>query len=80
MARAWAVEPSAPIVSISNLSKTYATGFRALKETFNGVLFFNPGAAGKPRFGSKPTVGLLEIRPEGLRLRHQPLSLPFPSR
>ncbi len=53
---------------------------RPLKETVNGVVFFNPGAAGKPRFGARPTVGLLEITPGGLDLRHRALSLPFPVR
>jgi len=47
---------------------------RPLHENFNGVVFFNPGAAGRPRFGSIPTVGLLEITPAGLQLEHRPLS------
>jgi hypothetical protein len=42
-------------------------------ETVNGVLFFNPGSAGKPRFGRGRTAALLhcekkEIRPEFLSL------------
>lgn len=51
-----------------------------LHETLKGVVFFNPGAAGKSRFGSRPTVGLLDITPAGLRLRHVSLPLPAPSR
>ena len=50
-----------------------------LKETLGGVIFFNPGAAGKPRFGSRPSVGLLDITPAGIHLRHCPLSLTFPA-
>ncbi len=30
-------------------------------ERHAGVLFLNPGAAGKPRFGRKPSVALLEL-------------------
>ncbi|MFN2431658.1 MAG: metallophosphoesterase [Gemmatimonadota bacterium] len=51
-----------------------------LKETFGGVVFFNPGAAGKPRFGHRPSIGLLEITGEGMRLQHRALSTPFPAR
>jgi putative phosphoesterase len=51
-----------------------------LREELNGVLFFNPGAAGKPRFRSRPTVGLLEIDPAGVRVTHHRLQLPWPVR
>ena len=42
-------------------------------ETINGTLFFNPGYAGKPRFGLERSVAILhcsikEIRPEYLPL------------
>lgn len=30
-------------------------------EYLEGVLFLNPGAAGKPRFGRTPSVALLEL-------------------
>ena len=33
-------------------------------ERRDGVLFLNPGAAGKPRFGRKPSVALLELGDE----------------
>jgi putative phosphoesterase len=33
----------------------------ALLETIDGVLFLNPGAAGRPRFGGALSVALLEI-------------------
>jgi predicted phosphodiesterase len=46
---------------------------RALEETLEGVVFFNPGSAGPARFGSKPTVGTLQIGADGLRLRHHRL-------
>lgn len=51
-----------------------------LEERHRGVLFFNPGAAGKPRFRSRPTVGLLEIGSDGVRVQHHALSVPFPLR
>jgi hypothetical protein len=46
---------------------------KAFCETINGVLFFNPGSAGKPRFGRGRTAAILhcgekEIRPEFLAL------------
>ena len=33
----------------------------ALLETFSGVLFLNPGAAGRPRFGGGLSVAILEV-------------------
>jgi hypothetical protein len=46
---------------------------KAFCETSNGVLFFNPGSAGKPKFGRGRTVAILhcnekETRPEFLTL------------
>jgi hypothetical protein len=46
---------------------------KAFCETIDGVLFFNPGSAGKPRFGWGRTAAILhceekEIRPEFLAL------------
>ena len=46
---------------------------KAFCETIGGVLFFNPGSAGKPRFGRGRTAAILhcdesEIRPEFLPL------------
>lgn len=46
---------------------------KAYCETSNGVLFFNPGSAGKPKFGRGRTVAILhcgkiETRPEFLEL------------
>ena len=35
-------------------------------ESRDGVLFLNPGAAGKPRFGRKPSVALLELGDEAV--------------
>jgi putative phosphoesterase len=46
---------------------------RALEETLEGVVFFNPGSAGPGRFGSRPTVGTLDIGSDGLHLRHHAL-------
>jgi hypothetical protein len=46
---------------------------RTYCETIGGVLYFNPGAAGKPKFGLGRTVAILhcdekEVRPEFLPL------------
>jgi putative phosphoesterase len=46
---------------------------RRFCETIGGILFFNPGYAGKPRFGMERGVAILhcdekEIRPEFLKL------------
>ena len=46
---------------------------RAFAETINGVLFFNPGYCGRPKFGQERSVAILhcdekEIRPEFLPL------------
>jgi predicted phosphodiesterase len=35
-----------------------------LVEQRDGVLFLNPGAAGKPRFGRQPSLALLELGDE----------------
>ena len=46
---------------------------KAFCETIGGVLYLNPGYAGKPKFGAERTVAILhcdekEIRPEFLPL------------
>jgi putative phosphoesterase len=46
---------------------------KAFCETINGILFFNPGYAGKPKFGAERSVAILhcdekEIRPEFFQL------------
>lgn len=46
---------------------------KAFCETINGILFFNPGYAGKPKFGAERSVAILhcdekEIRPEFYQL------------
>lgn len=45
-------------------------------ETVDGVFFFNPGYAGRPKFGSERSVARLHI--EGTEIRHEfiPLSDP----
>jgi len=38
-------------------------------ETVKGVLFFNPGYAGKPRFGTERSVAILHL--DGQEIRHE---------
>jgi uncharacterized protein len=45
----------------------------ALLETLDGVLFLNPGAAGRPRFGGGLSVALLDV--EGGRASARIVSL-----
>jgi hypothetical protein len=49
-----------------------------LVRTLEGVVFFNPGSAGRPRFRSRPTVGFLDVDRGRLEVRHQSLPLPWP--
>lgn len=46
---------------------------RALLDNRNGVLFLNPGAAGRPRFGGGLSVALLELRDGQAQARLVPL-------
>ena len=43
-------------------------------ETLDGVFFFNPGYAGKPKFGAERSVALLRL--DGTALRHEFIPLP----
>lgn len=47
---------------------------RPLAETRGGILFFNPGYAGKPRFDYARSVALLHLEPEGVRHEYLPLA------
>ena len=38
-------------------------------ETVNGVFFFNPGYAGKPKFGTERSVAILHL--DGQEIRHE---------
>ena len=40
---------------------------RPFSESLNGTLFFNPGYAGKPRFGMERSVALLHLDEKGIR-------------
>ena len=42
-------------------------------QTLDGVLFFNPGYAGKPRFGLRRTLAILHSGPEGIHPEFLPL-------
>ena len=41
---------------------------KRLAETLNGILFFNPGYAGKPKHGTERSVGILHL--DGPEIRH----------
>ena len=36
-------------------------------ETINGILFFNPGYAGKPKFGAERSVAILHLQDQAIR-------------
>ena len=42
-------------------------------ETIGGILFFNPGYAGKPRFGAERSAAILHCGQEGIRHEFIPL-------
>jgi putative phosphoesterase len=46
---------------------------RPFAETVNGVFFFNPGYAGRPRFGTKRSVAILHGDKNGIRPEFIPL-------
>jgi len=46
---------------------------RPFAETIDGVLFLNPGYAGKPRLGLARSVAVLHCDPKGLRAEFLPL-------
>ncbi len=42
---------------------------RPLQEVDQGVLYINPGSAGYPKYGHSPTVALLQIKGQSLRVQ-----------
>ena len=46
---------------------------KKFSETVNGVLFFNPGYAGKPKFGAERSVAILDYDNNGIQHRFIPL-------
>jgi len=46
---------------------------KAFAQTINGVLFFNPGYAGKPKFGAERSVAILHCDENGVRHEFIPL-------
>lgn len=54
----------------------YGHSHIAKLEEIGGVKVFNPGSAGPPRFGRKPSVGLMTEAPDGpARLEHVTLEI-----
>lgn len=43
----------------------YGHSHRALLESVDGVVVFNPGSAGPPRFDARPSVGIVELDAAG---------------
>jgi putative phosphoesterase len=46
---------------------------RPFAETLNGIFYFNPGYAGRPRFGTKRSVAILHCDPNAIRPEFMPL-------
>lgn len=46
---------------------------KKFSETFNGILYFNPGYAGKPKFGAERSVAILDCDKNGIRHKFIPL-------
>ena len=42
-------------------------------QTIDGIFYFNPGYAGKPKFGAERSVAILEVDAAGLRHKYIPL-------
>jgi hypothetical protein len=46
---------------------------KPFNEVIDGVLFFNPGYAGKPKFGAERSVAILHCDTPDMRMEHLPL-------
>jgi putative phosphoesterase len=70
-------ELSEPLTARIRKEQPHAVVFghthRKFAETVNGIFYFNPGYAGKPKFGAERSVALLQI--EDGRIRHEFVSL-----
>jgi len=74
------VNPHAPGETVARLLQrerpvvvVFGHTHRPFAETLGGILFFNPGYAGKPRFALQRTVALLHCT--GANIRHEFLEL-----
>lgn len=55
----------------------YGHTHKAKLELINGVSVFNPGAAGRPRLGASPSVGMIVTKPGGVpQFEHHGLTYP----
>ena len=75
------VNPRAPSESLQTLLRrhrpdvvVFGHSHKMFAETVDGVFFFNPGYAGKPKFGAERSVALLRL--DGTDLRHEFIPLP----
>ena len=48
---------------------------KAFNQTIGGTLFFNPGYAGKPKFGAERSVAILHCDETGIRAEYLPLGI-----
>ena len=74
------VNPHAPSESLQRLLArerpavvVFGHSHRPFCERLDGVLFFNPGYAGRSRFGMQRSVGILECDESGIQPRFLPL-------
>ena len=67
----WALSDSvAPLVAKQRPDAVvFGHTHKKFAETVNGVFFFNPGYAGKPRFGTERSVAILHL--DGQEIRHE---------
>lgn len=74
------VDPRAPSETVERLLARHSPDavifghtHKPFSETINGIFFFNPGYAGKPRFGLPRTVAILDCNSTGIQSTYVPL-------
>ncbi|HEY4414742.1 MAG TPA: metallophosphoesterase family protein [Verrucomicrobiae bacterium] len=70
------VDPRAPSETLQNRINrerpdvvVFGHTHKQFAQTVDGILFFNPGYAGKPKFGSERSVAILHL--DGKNIRHE---------
>jgi putative phosphoesterase len=74
------VNPHSPSEKIAQLLQrkrpdmvVFGHTHKKFSHTVNGILYFNPGYAGKPKFGAERSVAIVDIDQEGIRHKFIPL-------